>query len=162
MKNADKKIDKSKSEMRFENLHKLIELRYTRFMKDTENQFFYSKIVRRMVEYSLIDIEAAASENTIGEDDVRFQQGGRQMKKREIVVEDISQKHSSPVPELVDTACKFKSRILISRDNMQANVKSMMGMAVFNLTKGMEVEITAEGGDEEAAIDTIEKFLTCK
>ena len=72
------------------------------------------------------------------------------MKKREIVVEDISQKHSSPVPELVDTACKFKSRILISRDNMQANVKSMMGMAVFNLTKGMEVEITAEGGDEEA------------
>ena len=84
------------------------------------------------------------------------------MKKREIVIEDISQNHSSPVPELVDMACKFKSRVIINRDGMQANMKSMMGMTVFNPSKGMVVEITAEGMDEEAALDAIEKFLTCK
>ena len=84
------------------------------------------------------------------------------MKKREIVVKDFGRDHSSPIPELVDAACKFSSRILIEHDNMQANVKSMMGMAVFNLSNGMKVEITAEGGDEDQAIDAIENFLTGK
>ena len=82
------------------------------------------------------------------------------MKRREVVVSDLWKNHSSPIPELVDFACRFSSKLLVNSGNMQANMKSMMGMAVFNIMPGMEVEITAEGADEEEAIGAVEKFLT--
>ena len=84
------------------------------------------------------------------------------MQKREIMISEIGRNHTRPVPELVDAACKFSSRIMIRHENMQANVKSMMGMAVFNIVPGMKVELTVEGGDEEQAIQAIEDFLTGK
>ena len=82
------------------------------------------------------------------------------MKKREIVVADMWKSRTSPTAELVDFACGFSSRLMISSGNMQANMKSMMGMAVLNLTPGMAVEVTAEGGDEEKALDAVEAFLS--
>ena len=42
---------------------------------------------------------------------------------------------------------------------MQVNAKSIMGMMAFQPSKGMEIEITAEGCDEEQAVLEIEAFL---
>ena len=36
-----------------------------------------------------------------------------------------------------------------------------MGIMAFGLKEGMNVSITAEGADEEKAIETLKKFLTC-
>ena len=40
--------------------------------------------------------------------------------------------------------------------------KSIMGIMAFNPSKGMTVNIVAEGSDEEEALDAMEKFLVCE
>ena len=42
------------------------------------------------------------------------------------------------------------------------NAKSIMGMMTLGLNVGESVTICAEGTDEEAAIEGIEKYLTSK
>lgn len=78
-----------------------------------------------------------------------------------VEVADIENSHSNPVAELVQTACKFDSRITIQCGQKYINAKSLMGMMAFGLKKGMQVEISADGDDEAQAVDTIKQFLTC-
>lgn len=42
------------------------------------------------------------------------------------------------------------------------NAKSIMGIMAFNPSKGMTVNIVAEGSDEEEALVAMEKFLVCE
>ena len=39
------------------------------------------------------------------------------------------------------------------------NAKSIMGMMTLGLDIGEELEVTADGDDEEAAVDGIERFM---
>ncbi len=46
--------------------------------------------------------------------------------------------------------------------NRKINAKSIMGIMAFNPSKGMTVNIVAEGNDEEEeALLAMEKFLVC-
>ncbi len=76
-----------------------------------------------------------------------------------VEVTDIEKTHSNPIAELVQTACKFESHITIQCDGKYINAKSLMGMMAFGLRKGLKVEISADGVDEEQAVDTIKEFL---
>ncbi len=78
-----------------------------------------------------------------------------------IEVTDIEKTHKNPVAELVQTACKFDSHILIEAEGKSINAKSLMGMMAFGLRKGITVAISAEGTDEKQAVDSLEQFLTC-
>lgn len=60
---------------------------------------------------------------------------------------------------LVQTATEFDARIHLTYQNKTVNAKSIMGMMTLPLSDGDQVTITAEGIDEEAACDAIEKFL---
>lgn len=62
--------------------------------------------------------------------------------------------------ELIRIACQFQSRILLKNGSRQVNAKSMMGVMAFGLTDRMEIEIDAEGEDEQKALEAIEDFLT--
>jgi catabolite repression HPr-like protein len=42
------------------------------------------------------------------------------------------------------------------------NAKSIMGMMSLGISSGETVTVTAEGPDEQAAIDNIEKYLSSK
>jgi len=78
-----------------------------------------------------------------------------------VVVTSIDKAYNNPVAELVQTACKFESHITVQTDGKIINAKSLMGMMAFGLREGMEIEVSAEGADEEAAIQAVQKFLTC-
>ena len=80
---------------------------------------------------------------------------------RTVEVADIEKTHKNPIAELVQTACKFESHIQIESDGKNINAKSLMGIMAFGLRKGMQVSISAEGSDEELAVDSIKQFLTC-
>ena len=43
---------------------------------------------------------------------------------------------------------------------MKVNAKSIMGMMSLGLCAGEELTVTAEGADEQTAVDNIEKFLS--
>ena len=81
------------------------------------------------------------------------------MSRKEIVVSNVSEEHSNPIAELVQVACRFDSDITLESNNRRINAKSIMA---FNPSKGMTVNIVAEGSDEEEALVAMEKFLVCE
>ena len=83
------------------------------------------------------------------------------MSSKEIVVSDVSREHENPIAELVQVACQFDSNIVLENDNRKINAKSIMGIMAFNPTRGMTVNIVADGSDEQEALVAMEKFLVC-
>ena len=83
------------------------------------------------------------------------------MREKSIVVSDVTKGHSNPIAELVQVACKYDSEITLRSNNYRINAKSIMGIMAFNPSQGMEVDIVADGKDEQEALVAMEKFLVC-
>ena len=64
-----------------------------------------------------------------------------------------------PVAMLVQVASKYESKIYLESTGKKVNAKSIMGMMSLGLDNGDQVTVSAEGTDEEAAVDAIEKYL---
>ena len=64
-----------------------------------------------------------------------------------------------PVAMLVQVASQHESTIHIEVDGKKVNAKSIMGMMSLGLDSGESLVVTAEGNDEQAAVDDIAKFL---
>lgn len=64
-----------------------------------------------------------------------------------------------PVAVLVQKASMHESTIYIHAEGKKVNAKSIMGMMSLGLNMGEEVTVVAEGEDEAAAIESIEKYL---
>ena len=67
-----------------------------------------------------------------------------------------------PVAMLVQVASQFESTVYLNADSRKVNAKSIMGMMSLGLASGEQITVTAEGKDEEAAIEGIEEFLSGK
>lgn len=65
-----------------------------------------------------------------------------------------------PVALLVQEASKYESTIYIQSGDKKVNAKSIMGMMSLGLANGEALAVTAEGTDEQEAVDSIEKFLS--
>ena len=61
---------------------------------------------------------------------------------------------------LVQLASSYESTIYVQSDNKKINAKSIMGMMTLGLAEGAHVKVTADGSDEESAIEGIEKYLS--
>ena len=82
--------------------------------------------------------------------------------KKEITVNTSAVYEPQELAKLVGLANEFSSKVFIVMENRQVNVKSIMGIMAFNPSEGMPVVIMANGSDEDAAVNAIEKFLICK
>ena len=56
-------------------------------------------------------------------------------------------------------ASEFSSDIKIGKDGKFVDAKRIFGLMGLGIKEGMEIKITAEGDDEEAAIAAMEEFL---
>ena len=65
-----------------------------------------------------------------------------------------------PVAVLVQVASQHESTVYIESAGKRVNAKSIMGMMSLGLNTGEEVNVVADGKDEEEAISSIEKFLS--
>ncbi len=88
--------------------------------------------------------------------------GGIDVLKKEVLVKDINKKYDHPLAEIVQIASQYKSEILLECDKYKINAKSIMGIIAFNPSDGMNVVISADGNDENDAVDALEKFLECQ
>ena len=84
------------------------------------------------------------------------------MIKKPITIQIPSGLEARPVALLVQVASQFESDIYVESEQRRVNAKSIMGIMAFNPSKGMTVNIVAEGSDEEEALDAMEKFLVCE
>lgn len=82
------------------------------------------------------------------------------MTKRTVTIELASGLEARPIAMLVQLASSYESKIYVQSDNKKVNAKSIMGMMTLDLPVGEQVIITADGADEEKAIDEIEKYLS--
>lgn len=64
-----------------------------------------------------------------------------------------------PVALLVQEASKYESTVYIQSGEKRVNAKSIMGMMSLGLDNGDLLTVTAEGTDEQTAVDNIERFL---
>lgn len=67
-----------------------------------------------------------------------------------------------PVAVLVQKASMFDSKIYIEAEGKKVNAKSIMGMMSLGLNAGEEVTVIAEGTDENAAVDSLENYISGK
>ena len=65
-----------------------------------------------------------------------------------------------PVAVLVQVASQYNSSIYVECDDRKVNAKSIMGMMTLGLTAGEEVVVSANGDDEQTAMDDIVKYLS--
>lgn len=65
-----------------------------------------------------------------------------------------------PVAVLVQVASKYDSTIYIEVEGKKINAKSIMGMMSLGLNSGEQVVVTADGNDEQVAVEDIERFLS--
>ena len=65
-----------------------------------------------------------------------------------------------PVALLVQEASKYESKIYIQSGDRRVNAKSIMGMMSLGLDNGEALTVSAEGTDEQAAVEGIELFLS--
>lgn len=84
------------------------------------------------------------------------------MVRKTITIELPSGLEARPVAMLVQVASQFESQIYVECESKRVNAKSIMGMMTLGLSEGEEVVITADGDDEEQAVDAIESYLKNK
>ncbi|MBP5304347.1 MAG: HPr family phosphocarrier protein [Lachnospiraceae bacterium] len=82
------------------------------------------------------------------------------MLAKNIVINIPSGLEARPVALLVQVASRYESAIYVETGDKKVNAKSIMGMMSMGLQSGDEVTITANGEDEEVAMENIEKYLT--
>lgn len=82
------------------------------------------------------------------------------MKKKSINVSLEGEQMARHIAMLVQKASKYESSIYIQSGEKRVNAKSIMGMMTLGMDIRENIEISAEGADEEMALDGIADFLT--
>lgn len=67
--------------------------------------------------------------------------------------------HARPAALLVNVANEFASEIKINYKEKTANLKSILGVMGLGIPSGVEFKISAEGIDEQEAIDKLQQTL---
>jgi phosphocarrier protein len=84
------------------------------------------------------------------------------MAERSVRIVNKNGLHARPAAEIVKTASKFTSEIIIVRDDLEVNGKSIMGVMMLAAECGAEVTLRASGPDEAAAVEAIARLITAK
>lgn len=82
------------------------------------------------------------------------------MVTKKIKIQIKSGLEARPVAILVQVASQYTSKIYVECEDKRVNAKSIMGMMTLGLSAGEEVVVSADGEDENNAMDEIEKYLS--
>ena len=82
------------------------------------------------------------------------------MIKKPVTIRNSMDMETRPIAHLVQEASQYKSQVYIEMDDKKINAKSIMGMMTLGLDAGEEITLSANGDDEEAAMTSIEKYLS--
>ncbi len=63
--------------------------------------------------------------------------------------------HARPASELVKMTNKFDSKVVLVKDEVEVNGKSIMGILMLAIAPGDEIIIRAQGEDEKMLVDSI-------
>jgi phosphocarrier protein HPr len=84
------------------------------------------------------------------------------MVERRVTVVNAHGIHARPAAEIVKTAARFTSNVLLEKDGLEVNGKSIMGVMMLAAECGSEVIIRADGPDADAALDALAALIAGK
>ena len=70
--------------------------------------------------------------------------------------------HARPAAMLVQTTNKFKSEILIKKNDMEVNAKSILGIMMLAAEYGSSLVLTVSGEDAEQAVQAVTELFERK
>ena len=81
------------------------------------------------------------------------------MTDRIVTIRNRAGMHARPAALLVKTASAFTAQIYIEKDGERINGKSIMGVITLGATYNSQLLLIADGPDELAALDAIERLF---
>ncbi len=81
------------------------------------------------------------------------------MFNKEVVVRCESGLHNRQATYFVQKANEFESNIYLESGNRKMNAKSLLGIMSLGIVTGSTVTLSAQGSDEQAAVDALEVLL---
>ncbi|HSJ07636.1 MAG TPA: HPr family phosphocarrier protein [Longimicrobiales bacterium] len=75
--------------------------------------------------------------------------------ERTVVIANRHGLHARPAAEFVKLATTFRAHVLVARDDLEVNGKSIMGIMMLAAEHGSEITIRASGDDATEAVDSL-------
>jgi len=77
------------------------------------------------------------------------------MIEKQFIINNRHGLHARPAAQLVKIASRYKCDIRLSKEEMEINAKSIMGVMMLAAEVGSEITVRAEGEDEEQAVEAL-------
>ncbi len=98
-----------------------------------------------------------------GDDGVRRPAaGGRSLTEVELLIRNQLGLHARACAMFVKTAARFESEVFVSRDDLEVNGKSIMGVMMLAAEEGSTIRVRAEGTDEREAVAALRELVDGK
>ncbi len=81
------------------------------------------------------------------------------MPERRVIIRNKLGLHARASARFATTASAFASDIMLVKDGVEINGKSIMGIMMLAAGRGSEIIIRAEGDDADAALDQLESLV---
>lgn len=79
---------------------------------------------------------------------------------QDVVIENAYGLHARPAAEFVKLAGAFKCEVFVSKDGLEVNGKSIMGVMMLAAEKGSMISIRACGEDAQQAVEALVLLVT--
>ncbi len=67
--------------------------------------------------------------------------------------------HARPATFFIQKAQSYKSSIWVEKDERRINAKSLLGILALGISKGMSINLIADGPDETEALDGLAELI---
>ncbi len=84
------------------------------------------------------------------------------MMRKTLVVENKLGLHARAAAQIVKSASVYSSKILLIKDGLEVDGKSIMGIMMLAAPKGSSLTAQVEGSDEDAALTELERLFRDK
>lgn len=82
------------------------------------------------------------------------------MFSKEVLVSHKVGLHARPATFFIQKANEFKSSIWVEKDERKVNAKSLLGVLSLGITRGVNINIIADGVDEEQAVLSLVELIS--
>ena len=74
---------------------------------------------------------------------------------KKVMVQNQVGRHARPATFFIQKANEFKSSIWVEKEERRVNAKSLLGVLSLGIVGGTEIDIIADGSDEQEAVDSL-------
>ena len=74
---------------------------------------------------------------------------------KDVTVQNQVGLHARPATFFIQKANEFKSSIWVEKEERRVNAKSLLGVLSLGIVGGTQIDIIADGSDEQEAVDSL-------